>query len=40
MGQGVGHAAAVTDDVKPLMAAFQMLIQIHLHVVELHFHTI
>ena len=40
MGQGVGHAGAVADDVEPLVAAFQIFIQLHLHVVELDLHAI
>ena len=40
MGQAVSDTAAVTNNIKALMAAFQMLVYRHFHVVELHFHTI
>ena len=40
MGQGMGHAASVTDDVQPRIDALQMFVQRNLHIVELDFHTI
>ena len=40
MGQGVGHAAAVSDDIEAGMICLEIFIEIHLHVVELDFHTI
>ena len=40
MGQGMGHAAAVTDDVKALVTAFQVLVQFHFHVVEFDLHAV
>ena len=40
VAEGVGDAAAVTDDVKSLVAALQVGVDLHLHVVELHFHTV
>ena len=40
MGQGVGDAAAVADDVQPGQGRFQVLADGNLHVVELDFHTV
>ena len=34
MGQGVGHATAVADDVKTFVAGLQILIDVNFHVVE------
>ena len=40
MGQGVGNAASVADDIKTFVGAFQMLIDIHFHIIEFHFDTV
>ena len=40
MGQGVGNAGAVADDVQALVTAFQMLVHFHFHIIELDFHTV
>ena len=40
MGKGMGHAAAITDDLKSFVTAFQVLVYIYFHVVELNFYTI
>ena len=40
MGQRVGYPAAVTDNIQSLMSAFQMLIQLHFHIIELHLNAI
>ena len=40
MGQAVGDAAAVADDVQARIAGHQVLVQRHLHVVELHLHAV
>ena len=40
MGQRVGNAAAVTDDVQTGIAGFQLLVDLHFHVVELNLHAI
>ena len=40
MGKRMRHAAAVSNDVKAFVAAFQVLVNLHLHVVELHFHAV
>ena len=40
MGQGVRHAAAVSYDVQPLVLRLQVLVQLNLHIVELHLHTV
>ena len=40
MGQGVGHTASVTDDVKAFVAALQILIDIYFHVVEFDLDTV
>ena len=40
MGQGMCHAAAVTDDVETFVAAFQMLIQFYFHIVEFYFYAV
>lgn len=34
MGQGVGHATAVANDVKTFVAGLQILIDVNFHVVE------
>ena len=36
----MGHAAAITDEIKSLIAALQILINIRLHVVDFDFHTL
>ena len=40
VGQGVGDAAAVTDDVQAGIAGLQLVIHFHFHIVELDFHTV
>ena len=40
MGQGVGNAAAVADDIQAGVAAFQPLVHFHFHVVELDLHAV
>ena len=40
VGQGVGDAGAVADDVQALVAALQILVQGNLHVIELDLHAI
>ena len=40
MGQGVGNAASVTDDIESFVRAFQILIDIHFHIIEFHFDTV
>lgn len=40
MGKGVGHSAAVPDDIKPRVFGLQMFIDLHLHIVEFDFYTI
>ena len=40
MGQGVGHATAVANDVKTFVAGLQILIDVNFHVVELNLNTI
>ena len=40
MGQRVGNPAAVADDIQTVKFCLQPLIDLHLHVVELHFHTV
>ena len=34
MGQGVGNAAAVTDDVQTIVAALQILVHRYFHIVQ------
>ena len=40
VGQGMGDTAAVADDVKALVAGFQLFADLYLHIVELDFHTV
>lgn len=40
VGQGVGHAAAVSDDEQPRVAGLEVVVQLHLHVIELHLHAV
>ena len=40
MGQGVGYAASVTDDVQTFVTAFQVVVDFNFHIVEFNFHTI
>ena len=40
MGQGVGNAASVADDIKTFVGAFQMLIDIHFHIIEFDLHNV
>ena len=40
VGQGVGDAGAVADDVQAIIAALQILVHLDLHVVELDFHAV
>ena len=40
VGQGVGNAAAVTDDVQTIITAHQLLVHFHFHVVELDLHAV
>ena len=40
VGQRVGDAAAVTDDVQAGVAGFQLFADLHLHVVELDLHAV
>ena len=39
-GTGMGHATAITDDVKAFVAALQVLIHIYFHVVEFDLHAV
>ena len=36
----MGHTAAVTDDIQPLVAAFQVLVELDLHIIELDLHAV
>ena len=36
----MGNAASVTDDIEPFVRAFQILIDIHFHIIEFHFDTV
>ena len=40
VGQRMGDAAAVADDVQARVAAFQMVVYIHFHVIELDLHAV
>ena len=40
VGQRVGNAASVADDVETFVAGFQFFVYVYFHVIELHFHTI
>ena len=40
MGKGMCHAAAIADDIKSFVTAFQVLVYVYFHVVELNFYTI
>ena len=40
VGQRVGDATAVTNDIKTFVAALQMRVDRHFHIVELDFHTV
>ncbi len=40
VGEGVGNATAVADDVKSGIAGFQLLVDLHFHIVELDLHTV
>ena len=40
VGQGVGDAAAVADDVQAGVAGLQAVVDLHFHVVEFHLHAV
>ena len=40
MGQGMGDATAVSDDVQTLVPGLQLLVDFHFHVVELDLHAV
>ena len=40
VGQGVGNAAAVADDIKAGVAGFQMLADLYFHIVELDLYAV
>ena len=40
VGQGMGDAAAVADDVQPRIPGLQMFIHGHFHIVELDLHAV
>ena len=40
MRQGMCHTAAVTDDVESFVAAFQIFIQFHFHIVEFYLNAV
>ena len=40
MGQRVGHAASVTDDIQARVFALEILVNLHFHIIELNFDTV
>ena len=40
VGQGMGDAAAVTDDVQTVVLGLQAAIHLHLHIVEFHLYAV
>ena len=40
MGQRMGHAGAVADDIQPVVLGHQVLVEVYLHVIELDLHAV